>query len=162
MIRTFKIMAMIVVLALGSALPISHPASAYQELVEMPLVIKTSEATVKVTVELAASFEEKRQGLMHRTELAPDRGMLFLYKEPRAASFWMRNTLISLDMIFIRADGSIANIRADVPPNNDLPRKSDGEIIAVLELKGGRAAELGIKKDDHVLVAQIHRMFARD
>jgi uncharacterized protein len=87
---------------------------------------------------------------MNRSELAPDRGMIFPFDPPRDASFWMKNTLIPLDMVFVRADGSIANIAADTVPLSLEPMTSDGPVKAVLEIAGGRAAELGIKPGDKV------------
>ena len=87
---------------------------------------------------------------MNRSELAPDRGMIFPFDPPRGASFWMKNTLIPLDMIFVRADGSIANIAANTVPLSLEPVPSDGPVGAVLELAGGRAAELGIEPGDKV------------
>jgi len=87
---------------------------------------------------------------MNRSELAPDRGMIFPFDPPRDASFWMKNTLIPLDMIFVRADGSIANIAENTVPLSLEPVNSEGVVGAVLEIPGGRAAELGIKPGDKV------------
>ena len=89
-------------------------------------------------------------GLMFRNKLAPDRGMIFPFETPRVASFWMRNTLIPLDMIFVRADGSIANIEANTVPYSEEPVMSAGPVDAVLEIAGGRSAELGLKPGDKV------------
>jgi uncharacterized protein len=96
------------------------------------------------TVEVARSAGEQELGLMNRETLAPDRGMIFPYDPPQAASFWMKNTLIPLDMVFIRADGTIARIEANTAPLSLDPVPSGEPIGAVLELAGGRAAELGI------------------
>jgi len=86
---------------------------------------------------------------MFRNSLAPDRGMIFPYDPPQDVAFWMKNTLIPLDIIFIRADGTIARItRAEAMDLTPLPA---GEpIAAVLEIRGGRAAELGIREGDAV------------
>lgn len=89
-------------------------------------------------------------GLMNRQQLAPDRGMIFPFEQARVASFWMKNTLIPLDMIFIRADGSITNIEANTVPLSEEPVYSFEEVTAVLEIAGGRSAELGIKAGDKV------------
>lgn len=89
-------------------------------------------------------------GLMYRNKLAPDRGMIFPFAAPDVASFWMRNTLIPLDMIFVRADGSIANIAANTVPLSEEPVRSEGPVAAVLEIPGGRSAELGIEPGDKV------------
>lgn len=101
-------------------------------------------------VELALTPEEQARGLMFRTELAPDAGMLFIFPEPRRASFWMQNTLIPLDMIFVRQNGRIANIIENAEPETLTSRRSMGRVKAVLEIPGGRAAELGIKAGDLV------------
>lgn len=89
-------------------------------------------------------------GLMNRQDMARDRGMVFPFDQPRVASFWMKNTYIPLDIIFIRADGSIANIAADTVPMSLEPVFSEGEVSAVLELNGGQSAELGIGPGDKV------------
>ena len=88
--------------------------------------------------------------MMWRRSIAPDRGMLFPYATPDYLAFWMKNTLIPLDLIFIRADGTIARIAANAPPHS-LGRIEAGEpVTAVLEIAGGRAAELGIAPGDRV------------
>ena len=117
---------------------------------QVPLTIASNGRTHRFTVEVARTSEEQAMGLMYRTALAPDRGMIFPFDPPRPASFWMRNTLIPLDMIFVRADGSIANIAANTVPYSEEPVPSDGPVAAVLEIAGGRAAELGIKPGDKV------------
>jgi hypothetical protein len=117
----------------------------------VPLTITSNGKKHRFTVEVASSPEQQAMGLMYRNALAPDRGMIFPFARPRAASFWMKNTLIPLDMIFIRADGTIANIEAMTVPLQLQPAYySDGPVAAVLEIAGGRAAELGIKPGDKV------------
>ena len=117
---------------------------------QLPLTISSNGREHRFTVEVARTGEEQSMGLMYRTELAPDRGMIFPMDPPRNASFWMRNTLIPLDMIFVRADGSIANVEANTVPYSEEPVRSAGPVAAVLEIPGGRAAELGIKAGDIV------------
>jgi uncharacterized membrane protein (UPF0127 family) len=87
---------------------------------------------------------------MNRQELAPDRGMIFPMSPPREASFWMKNTLIPLDMLFVRSDGTIARIEPNAVPLNLQPVLSGEPVAAVLELAGGRAAQLGIQAGDRV------------
>ena len=87
---------------------------------------------------------------MYRESLAPDRGMIFPHDQPRPASFWMKNTLIPLDIIFVRADGTIARIAANATPLSLTPIPSFEPVSAVLEIAGGRAAELGIEAGDRV------------
>jgi uncharacterized membrane protein (UPF0127 family) len=87
---------------------------------------------------------------MNRSSLAPHRGMIFPQVPVRQASFWMKNTLIPLDIIFVRADGTIANIAENTVPLSLDPVLSTEPVGAVLELAGGRTAELGIKAGDRV------------
>lgn len=102
------------------------------------------------TVETAITSDEQRRGLMFRDSLPQDGGMIFPFEFPRIASFWMRNTMIPLDMIFIRADGVIANIARETEPYTLNSYVSSEPVIAVLEIDGGRAAELGIDAGDRV------------
>lgn len=87
---------------------------------------------------------------MFRQSLAPDRGMIFPFAKPQRATFWMKNTLIPLDLVFIRSNGTIANIAANAEPMNLGIISSDGPVTAVLEIAGGRAAQLGIHAGDRV------------
>jgi uncharacterized membrane protein (UPF0127 family) len=87
---------------------------------------------------------------MFRTELADNAGMVFPFPEPRVASFWMKNTVIPLDIIFVRADGTIESIAANTVPYSTTPVVAGEPVIAVLELRGGLAAELGIVAGDKV------------
>jgi uncharacterized protein len=109
------------------------------------VVIDAGSGPAAFTVEIAADEASQQRGLMFRTELAPDAGMLFDFHKPSPRSFWMKNTLISLDMIFIRADGTIANVATNTIPYSEDPILSSEPVLAVLEIKGGRAAELGIE-----------------
>jgi uncharacterized protein len=104
----------------------------------------------RFTVEVARTPDEQAQGLMNRQSLGPDRGMIFPFDQPRQATFWMKNTLIPLDLIFIRSDGTIESIAANTVPLSLETVPSQGAVAAVLEIAGGRAAELGIKAGDKV------------
>jgi uncharacterized membrane protein (UPF0127 family) len=112
---------------------------------QVPLTITSGKQVHRFAVEIARTPQEQAYGLMNRSELAPDRGMIFPYDPPQGVAFWMKNTLIPLDMVFVRADGSIANIADNTVPLSLEPVPSDGPVKAVLEIAGGRAAELGIK-----------------
>ncbi len=118
-------------------------------LMEVPLTIISATGEHRFTVEVAASSQEQEAGLMFRRALAPDRGMIFPYDPPAPVAFWMKNTLIPLDMLFIRADGTIARIATAVPLSLDAVPAGE-PVAAVLELAGGRAAELGIRAGDRV------------
>ena len=115
-----------------------------------PLTIRSRGQSHRFTVEVARTVEQQAQGLMFRESLGPDEGMLFPFQTPRPASFWMRNTLIPLDMIFIRADGTIARIAANTEPLSEESVAVAEPVAAVLEIRGGRAAELGITEAAHV------------
>ncbi len=110
----------------------------------IPLTIEQDGKTHRFMVEVAKTTEEQRQGLMFRTQMGADEGMIFPYNPPEAVGFWMKNTVIPLDIIFIGTDRRIINIEANAVPYSLEPRRSQGLVIAVLELNGGRAQELGI------------------
>ncbi len=120
-----------------------------------PLTIETAKGPVHFTVELAATPETRERGLMFRRHLGAYDGMLFDMRQTRNVSFWMKNTLIPLDMIFIRANGRIARIAANAPPLSTGTIDSGEPVEAVLEIAGGRAGLLGIKPGDLVH----HRIF---
>jgi uncharacterized membrane protein (UPF0127 family) len=116
---------------------------------QVPLTIRSATGEHRFTVEVAATPGQQERGLMFVRSLAPDRGMIFPYDPPQQVSFWMKNTLIPLDMIFIRADGTIARI-ATAKPLDETPVPGGEPIAAVLEIAAGRAAELGIRAGDKV------------
>jgi uncharacterized membrane protein (UPF0127 family) len=93
---------------------------------------------------------EQAKGLMFRTQMGAGEGMIFPMVPPRLASFWMKNTVIPLDIIFIGADRRILNVAANAVPYSETPIPSWGKAGAVLELNGGRAAALGIVAGDRV------------
>ena len=109
------------------------------------LEVESSGRIHRFVVEVARTSDEQAQGLMFRRSLGPDEGMIFPFPSPRPASFWMRNTLIPLDMIFVREDGTIARVAADTVPLSEETVESGEPVAAVLELRGGRAAALGIR-----------------
>ena len=129
------------------------PAAARTSPAGLDLVLLTIDSGGRrhaFTVEVARTAEQQEHGLMERRALAPDAGMLFPFDPPRPASFWMRNTLIPLDMLFVRPDGTIARVAADAVPMSETPIAVEEPMTAVLELRGGRAAELGIHAGDRV------------
>ena len=102
-------------------------------------------------VEIASSSQQQARGLMFRARMGADDGMIFPMNPPRDASFWMKNTVIPLDIIFVGVDGRISNIAANAIPYSEEPLSSVGKVKGVLELNGGRAAELGIVAGDQVV-----------
>ena len=107
--------------------------------------------TYTFDVELALTRDQQAFGLMFVEAMPQDQGMLFVFGEEAPRSFWMRNTLIPLDMIFIRADGTIANVIARAEPQTETSRPSEGPVLGVLEINGGLAGLLGIGAGDRVM-----------
>ena len=120
------------------------------QLALIPLEIKTVKRALQFKVEVARTDEEQARGLMFRSSLPNDGGMIFPMAPAREASFWMKDTIIPLDMIFIRSDGTIARIAAQTVPYDLTPVSSGEAVAAVLEIAGGHAAALGIAENDHV------------
>lgn len=100
--------------------------------------------------EVARTAEEMAKGLMFRTQMPAHEGMLFVFGSEAPRAFWMKNTFIPLDIIFINADGAIRTIHSSVPALSLEPRPSGGPVAAALELNGGTAARLGIRPGDFV------------
>ncbi len=119
------------------------------------LSIETSAGAKKFTIELADNDEHRALGLMHRSAMAADHGMLFDFKRDEVVAMWMRNTRIPLDMLFIARDGRVVNIAKRTVPFSEQSIFSDGPVRAVLELNGGTADRLQIKPGDKV----VHPMF---
>jgi len=108
------------------------------------LVIDTTAGEAKIDVEVAADWRSQEYGLMNRKSLPRRTGMIFDFRSPSMTSFWMKNTLISLDMIFIREDGTISSVAPDAVPMSLTSIPSTEPVRAVLEIGGGEAAKLGI------------------
>jgi uncharacterized protein len=141
--RTLAIAAFLILAALGARAEFAKFATS-------TLTIDTAAGPQHFTIELALTPQEQEQGLMYRQSLAADAGMLFLFPETRTAIFWMKNTLIPLDMLFIAGDGRIADIHERAVPLSEAMIPSKQPVRAVLELNGGTVARLGIKLGDIV------------
>jgi uncharacterized protein len=115
------------------------------------LVLKTESGEHSFTIEVASTNQERALGLMFRRSLPENGGMLFLYDRPQPAAMWMKNTLIPLDMVFISADGTVHRIEQNAEPHSTALIPSEGPVVAVLELNGGEAAKIGLKRGDKVL-----------
>lgn len=120
-----------------------------------PLEIVTAKGVLAFQVEVARTNEQRTQGLMCRKTLSERGGMLFDFKVDQPVYMWMKNTLIPLDMVFIRADGSIARVAAMTTPLSTETISSGEPVRAVLEIGGGEARKLGIKAGDKIA----HPMF---
>jgi hypothetical protein len=107
------------------------------------------------TVEVAADEQSRETGLMFRKTMAPDAGMLFDFREPQDVSFWMENTILPLDMLFVRADGTIARIKQNATPFSRENIPSGEPVQLVIELNAGRVQALGIREGGHVHAPQL-------
>lgn len=114
------------------------------------LVVDTPHGPVRLEVEVASDDASRVRGLMYRTHLDPNAGMLFDFHDTEFRNFWMRNTLLPLDMIFIRADGTISSVAANTTPMSDRVISSQEPVRAVLEVNAGRASALGIRPGEKV------------
>lgn len=121
-----------------------------------PLDIVTANGKHNFSVEVARTREEQDKGLMFRRELPDGQGMLFDFTTEQTVAFWMENTYISLDIIFINGDGRIRRIAENAEPLSKTTIPSDGPVRAVLEVIGGTARKLGIKEGDRV----VHPIFS--
>jgi len=125
--------------------PPAHP------LKSEPAEIVTRSGVKRFRVEIADTAATREYGLMKRRHLAADHGMLFDFKTPQPVAFWMKDTLIPLDMLFIARDGRIVSIARNATPMSETPIPSQGVILGVLEIRGGRAAEIGAQPGDRVV-----------
>lgn len=116
----------------------------------VPVTLAMARGRHVISAEVAVTMEEQAKGLMDRDSLAADAGMLFPFSPPRPASFWMKNTRIPLDIVFIRADGTVIRVAEKATPYSLAPIDSGEPAAAVLELVGGRAAALGLKPGDRI------------
>ncbi len=150
MLRHALLLALAPLAACASSAPVGEQAAvAPSGLRQVPLTIRTAKGPRRFTVEVAATPPQQATGLMFRREMAADHGMIFPFPTPRVASFWMKDTYIPLDLIFIRANGTIESI-GDGVPLDETPVGSSGEVTSVLELNGGTAERLGVAPGDRV------------
>jgi uncharacterized membrane protein (UPF0127 family) len=131
----------------GAQVPVRH---AQPPLAMEPVEIATARGVFRFQAEIARRPREQEVGLMYRPALAPDRAMLFELGAPAEQAFWMKNCPVPIDMLFIEADGTVRTIARDAPPFSETPIGSGGPVTAVLEIRGGRAAEIGVQPGDKV------------
>ncbi len=121
-----------------------------QALPHSTVAVDTPNGAVRFNVEVAEDNASQMRGLMYRTHLAADAGMFFDFHDDHLRAFWMKNTVLPLDMLFIRADGTISSIAANATPYSVKAITSSEPVRAVLEINGGRAAALDIKPGEKV------------
>jgi uncharacterized membrane protein (UPF0127 family) len=114
------------------------------------ITIDTHKGSKSFTVELASDHASQERGLMYRRTLAPNAGMLFDFHTSAKVGFWMKNTVLPLDILFIRANGTISTIKQNATPYSTTIIRSTEPIRAVLEINGGRVHNLGIQPGDRV------------
>ena len=122
-----------------------------------PLTVETARGRFQFLVEIAETPSTWKQGLQKRRQMPQDAGMLFNYHQPRDVAMWMKDTLISLDMVFIDERGVIVNIAENTQPLSQETISSRGPVLAVLEVNAGTAARLGMRPGDRVH----HAIFAQ-
>jgi len=117
--------------------------------------VKSAKGEFYFSTEMAVTDKERRRGLMNRKSLARDAAMLFLWNYDQPVQMWMKDTYIPLDMVFIRKDGSIANIARKTTPHSLQLHSSKGDVRGVLELSAGTAEKIGLSEGHKVF----HRVF---
>ena len=142
--RSFQRLIFACALMLGSA------AAFAAELPRDVVMVETSSSQYRFEVEVADDAAERSEGLMYRQSLADNAGMLFLYPETRPVQFWMKNTPLSLDIVFVREDGTIARIAENTTPMSEDLIPSGEPVRAVLEVKAGTMRLLGVTVGDRL------------
>lgn len=123
------------------------------------LSFTTNDTVQEIHVEVAKNDYDRQMGMMNRRTCAPGWGMLFVFKDELRRAFWMHNTYIPLDMVFIRSDGSISNVRENAEPLNDIPRyTSTDRVKYVLELPAGSVKAYGISHKSHFDMTSFNRL----
>jgi uncharacterized membrane protein (UPF0127 family) len=126
------------------------PALARHELPTETITIDTSKGARTFHVEIAADEDSQARGLMYRREMAPDAGMIFEFPRAQFVTFWMKDTYLPLDMVFVRADGTVDSIAADAAPMSEAKIPSHEPVKAVIEINAGLAKLLDIEPGDRV------------
>jgi uncharacterized membrane protein (UPF0127 family) len=145
MMRRAVILSLFFFAACSSSPPALNAADAGSDVVRVPVTVQAANGDVIFQSEICDDDEERSRGMMHRKSIGEREGMIFLFPRETQLSFWMRNTLIPLDIIFIRADHTILGVVENAVPQTDTPRFIRGNSQFVLEIAGGAAAKLGIQ-----------------
>jgi len=137
------------------ALAVLLPSAGVMAAGKGTVVFETDSGPHSYVVELATTNSERALGLMFRRTLPETNGMLFLYDPPQPIAMWMKNTYISLDMVFISADGTVHRIQANTEPFSTDVIPSGGDVVGVLELNAGEADKIGLKPGDRVIYPRL-------
>lgn len=150
LLACLRSLAILAFLALGAPLPGFAGQTA-------PLTFHTAKGSFAFSVEIADTDAAREKGLMFRTELAPDAGMIFDFRQTQPVYFWMQNTLIPLDMVFVSAEGVVAGVHSDAQPMDRTIIPSPAPVRFVVEVAGGRAAAIGLAPGDRMDFARVVR-----
>ena len=148
--RHFAPLFAFVALAAACAGTLASAPALFPSLDQASVTVTTASGKHEFAVWIAADERSREQGLMFIRELPPDRGMLFLFERPHPAAFWMKDTYLSLDLVFIDPAGRVLNVATDAKPLSLMPIRSSGEALAVLEVLAGTARKIGLEPGDHV------------
>lgn len=161
MSRLAALAASLALLTLPAADAIGHrpPTSLLAHLPQSELRLVTASGTHRFRVWIAADDQSRARGLMHVRKMPPDHGMLFLFGQAQYVSFWMKDTYLSLDLVFIHADGKVADIARGATPGSLEPIPSSVPVVAVLELLAGTAEKIGLLPGDRVWCARCAMQF---
>lgn len=147
--RLAPLLACAALVAACASTPARTPAL-FPSLQQGRVQVTTASGVHEFGVWIAADDHSRERGLMHVRQLPPGRGMLFVFEQPQPLAFWMKNTWLSLDLIFIDPAGRVLNVAADARPHSLEPIRSEGEAIAVLEVLGGTGRSIGLRPGDRV------------
>lgn len=149
LLRLFAALLALLMLSAAPAMAVSSDGQ--PALPTIPLTLVTASGKHKYTVELARTAEQQSAGMMFRKAMARNRGMLFPFEPPRPVAFWMENTVLSLDLVFINPDGRVGKIAARATPfSRDMINRYEAT-AAVLELIAGEAARIGLRPGDRAI-----------
>lgn len=132
------------------ASPLDRAPALFPGLRQTSVLATTASGNHAFSVWIAADSRSRERGLMFVRDLPADRGMLFLFEFPQPLAFWMKNTYVSLDLVFIGEDGSVLNVAERAKPLSLDPIESAGDAVAVLEVVGGTAQRIGLKAGDRI------------
>ena len=151
------ILALLALVAACASAPSLFPA-----LEQAKVQARTARGTHDFSVWIAADDQSRERGLMYVRELPPDRGMLFVFEFPQQVAFWMKDTVLSLDLVFIDPAGKVLNIAANAKPFSLDPIESHGRAIAVLEVLAGTARQIGLEAGDTITLPSLRTTGAPD
>lgn len=137
--------------AVPAGAAVSGAACPNMGLKTVPMVLVTAKGRFRYNLEVASTDSQQACGMMFRTSLPASKGMFFEFAQPRSATFWMENTPLSLDIIFVAPDNRVLSITANAKPKSRMLIDSNGVAASVIELNAGQAARIGLRAGDRVI-----------